>query len=85
MPLQRFSYAPLTAGMHTVGITGDFSGWEIMDLEENAGIYNLFLDLAPGLYRYKLIVDGVWMADPANPDREPDPYGGFNSILEISE
>jgi hypothetical protein len=35
-----------------------------MDLEENAGIYNLFLDLAPGLYRYKLIVDGVWMADP---------------------
>ncbi len=85
MPLQRFSYAPLTAGKHTVGITGDFSGWEIIDLEESAGIYNLFLELAPGLYRYKLIVDGVWMADPANPLSEPDPYGGFNSVLEISE
>ena len=41
------------------------------------------LELAPGVYRYKLIVDGEWMADPANPLREPG--GHRNSVLVVGD
>jgi glycosidase len=29
---------------------------------------------------YKFVVDGQWMADPANPRKSPDGYGAFNSV-----
>ncbi|MDD4223475.1 MAG: alpha-amylase family glycosyl hydrolase [Candidatus Cloacimonetes bacterium] len=84
MPEISFKYQAPTAGKHLVGITGDFTDWEILDLIDIGGIYILKLDVEPGLYRYKLIVDGIWIADPANPRREADPFGGENSILEVS-
>ncbi len=38
-----------------------------------------------GRYRYKLVIDGVrWIPDPSHGRREPDPYGDFDSILEIN-
>ncbi|MDP2172619.1 MAG: alpha-amylase family glycosyl hydrolase [Candidatus Cloacimonadaceae bacterium] len=79
----RFSYQALTAGSHEVGVAGDFSAWEILDLTDIGGFYVLNLHIEPGIYRYKLIVDGVWMQDPANPEFEPDPFGGFNSVIII--
>jgi len=30
---------------------------------------------------YKFVVDGVWIADPDNPRRSPDGYGGDNSVV----
>ncbi len=83
MPEISFKYQAPTAGKHSVGITGDFTDWEILDLIDLGGIYILKLDVEPGLYRYKLIVDGNWIADPGNPRQEPDPFGGQNSILEV--
>ncbi len=39
------------------------------------------LDLAPGTYSYKFVVDGTtWLADPNNPNTEDDGYGGVNSL-----
>lgn len=37
-----------------------------------------------GRHLYKFIIDGDrWVPDPANPDREPDSFGGFNSVLDV--
>ncbi|MCB5229009.1 MAG: DUF3459 domain-containing protein [Candidatus Cloacimonetes bacterium] len=83
MPNIRFTYQAPTAGKHEVGIAGDFSSWDILDLQDLGGLYAIILPLEAGRYRYKLIVDGVWMADPANPLREPDPFGGENSVLMV--
>ena len=85
MALIRFVYTPPTAGHHEVGICGDFCSWEILPMENRGGSYELVLDLADAIYRYKLIVDGTWMADPSNPDQEADPYGGMNSILRLGD
>ena len=49
MSYQHFSYSPLTAGKHTVGLAGDFTSWEIIPLEESGGIYTLSIDLPPGV------------------------------------
>lgn len=85
MALTRFVYTPPTAGQHEVGICGDFSSWEILPMENRGGSYELVLDLDEAIYRYKLIVDGTWMADPSNPESEADPYGGMNSILRLGD
>ena len=85
MPSIRISYQPLTAGTHEVGIAGDFNAWELVDLQDTGGIHTINLELETGKYRYKLIVDGIWMPDPANPYTEPDPFGGQNSVLVVEQ
>lgn len=56
---------------HTrVVVSGDFNGWsETADrlVEGDDGTWSLALELPPGDYAYKLIVDGAWVLDPANP------------------
>ena len=32
---------------------------------------------------YKLVVDGTWQADAANPRTTPDGYGGLNSVVRV--
>jgi len=39
--------------------------------------------LPPGRYAYRLIIDGRWCSDPANPYVESNPYGELNSVVEI--
>ncbi|MDD2331369.1 MAG: alpha-amylase family glycosyl hydrolase [Candidatus Cloacimonetes bacterium] len=81
----RFYYEAPTLGDHTVGITGDFTSWKILEMHDLGGVYQLSLPLEPGTYRYKLIVDGSWITDPQNSHTEPDPYGGLNSVIQIEE
>jgi len=79
------SYQPPTAGDHQVGIAGDFTNWLIIPLKHNKGIYTKTFHISAGSYQYKLIADGIWMPDPANPDTMSDPYGGSNSVLEVTD
>ena len=81
----KLSYQPPVAGDHKVGLAGDFTDWKIVQLKHKDGIYQKEFSLPAGIYNYKLIVDGVWMPDPANAQVTPDPFGGFNSILILSE
>jgi CubicO group peptidase (beta-lactamase class C family) len=41
------------------------------------------IDLAPGKYAYKFVVDGEWMVDPNNPVTEDDGSGNINSVLVV--
>jgi len=41
------------------------------------------LNLEPGTYQYRYIVDGEWREDPANPESTPGPAGQPNSILHV--
>ncbi len=83
MSMQRFSYTPLTAGTHLVGLAGDFSDWQILPMEDIGGLFVLNLDIPEGSYAYKLIVDGNWMADEACSLTAPDPFGGVHSVLVV--
>jgi cyclomaltodextrinase / maltogenic alpha-amylase / neopullulanase len=81
----RFSYQAPTAGTHEVGILGDFTEWKIHPLQSYGDKYLISFELKPGRYRYKLIVDGAWMPDPAHQQRELDPFGGENSVVIVAE
>ena len=72
-----------------VSMAGDFNGWDstAAPCKKNGdGVWRAQIELLPpGRYRYKLVVNGDrWIEDPANAMKEPDEYGGFNSILNIS-
>ncbi len=73
-----------------VYVTGDFAGWSStvhrMTYFEEEDIWRTTLSLREGRHLYKFVVDGTdWLHNPANPLKEEDGHGGFNSILKIGE
>jgi len=42
------------------------------------------LVLPPGIYEYRLVVDGEWMPDPLGQATAPNPFGGLNSVLKVN-
>jgi hypothetical protein len=68
-----------------VVLTGTFNEWNQSQLlfgrEGNEWVCRI--DLDPGVYRYKFIVDGDWLLDPSNPDTAEDEAGNINNVLEV--
>lgn len=69
-----------------VEIVGDFNKWEAAPMTRDAsGVWTLTLDLPPGVYGYKFLVNGeVWTLDPANPARTTV-AGIENSSVTVDE
>jgi chromosome partitioning protein len=72
---------------HSVQIAGDFNNWKPEDAPMqkvgDSGVWQTQMKLPAGRYRYRLVVDGQWQQDPYNELTELNPFGGFNSVLEI--
>ena len=67
-----------------VKFTGDFDNWELKQMNRNSsGVWVIAVDLAPGKYSYKFVVDGQWKKDPKNPNSQSDGFGGESSVLEL--
>ena len=77
-------YAPQANDVH---IVGNFNDWKIDDFSKleprEGGHWEKSLYLLPGKYRYKFVVDGLWFWDPKNPEKEPNPYGDFDSVFQV--
>jgi dienelactone hydrolase len=68
-----------------VALAGNFNNWNPRQLffgKEN-GQWVCRIDLAPGKYLYKFVVDGEWIIDPENPTSEGDGNGNTNSVLVV--
>ena len=73
---------------NTVAVAGDFNNWSPSEAsmhKKSNGEWATTVRLPAGRYLYKLIVDGKWIADPDNPSREPDAYGGSNSVVVVGQ
>ena len=68
-----------------VVLTGTFNDWHQSQLlfAREGGEWVCRVDLDPGVYRYKFIVDGDWLLDPSNPDTAEDEAGNVNNVLEV--
>lgn len=84
---EAVTFATLYPRAETVQIAGDFNNWQpektVMQKVGDNGCWQLKLPLGPGRYRYRLVVDGKWQQDPYNEKMEMNPYGEFNSIVEV--
>ncbi|MFZ0035628.1 MAG: AAA family ATPase [Sedimentisphaerales bacterium] len=72
---------------HSVQIAGDFNNWQPskspLQKVGNSGVWQTKIKLPAGKYRYRLVVDGHWQQDPYNETTESNPFGGFNSVVEV--
>jgi hypothetical protein len=70
----------------SVYVSGDFNGWAISPMNRREdGFWEATLDLAPGRYEYKFVVDGVWQHDATCADLVQNAYGTQNSVMTIME
>jgi len=72
---------------NNVQIAGDFNNWQptkmSMERVGESGVWQTKIKLPQGKYRYRLVVDGQWQQDPYNEVAELNPFGDFNSVLEV--
>lgn len=70
-----------------VQVAGDFNNWKPqetpMQKVGDSGVWQTQLKLPVGRYRYRLVVDGQWQQDPYNELTEMNPFGEYNSVVEI--
>ena len=69
-----------------VRLAGTFNEWspEATPLTyAGDGEWAVWLMLAPGEYKYRFVVDGVWHADPLATENAANPYGGMDSMLTV--
>ncbi len=68
-----------------VYLAGEFNNWNSHNLKMNKinNVWEKSLDLEPGEYAYKFIVDGKWISDPNAKKFKNDGYGGKNSIIIV--
>ena len=69
-------------------IAGSFSDWHpaatpMISLGD--GRWAEELALPPGRYEYRFVVDGQWVDDPAAKESVPNPFGGFNAVLFVTD
>ena len=76
-----------------VFLAGSFNRWEPRKLamhKDRDGNWKTALQLQPGRYEFKFVVDGKWCCDPENAEacREgasyvPNPFGSMNCLVEV--
>jgi hypothetical protein len=80
----RFHYP--NPGATTVFLAGTFNQWHPSSkpLQATAAGWVLELELPPGSYEYRFIVDGAWVTDPAASEMVSNPFGGDNSVVRVA-
>jgi hypothetical protein len=71
-----------------VRLVGDFNGWREEGLEltdaDGDGVWTLRLDVEPGRYGYRILVDeDRWLTDPAADAQVNDGFGGIDSVRHV--
>lgn len=74
--------ATLGSQMYVAGTFNDWSDTKT-PLKRKNGSYTTTIKLPPGRHEYKFIIDGQWLADPANSDWVPNGLGTINSVLQV--
>lgn len=77
-----------------VSLVGTFNDWnpDATPMSRNAaGEWTVTLELAPGRYEYKFVVDGQWCCEPgcddasfSSADCVENPFGSRNRSIEVS-
>ena len=82
-----FFWRPRSDG-EEVTIAGDFNEWvpdrRVVSIPDAQRTIK-FAQLPPGRYRYRWVVDGVWVEDANNPNRLQSAVEGFDSVCEVEE
>ena len=70
-----------------VFIAGDFNGWDptarrLKRVKKGRPTFVALIDLEPGRYEFKYVVDGAWVCCPCSA-RVPNDQGTSNSVVDV--
>ena len=70
-----------------VYLAGSFNNWKPREtlMKQTGDGWELPVYLANGTHTYKYVVDGDWKTDPGNPDRFPNEFNEFNSVIHLGK
>ncbi|PIP18613.1 MAG: hypothetical protein COX41_07270, partial [Candidatus Omnitrophica bacterium CG23_combo_of_CG06-09_8_20_14_all_41_10] len=83
--LTEIMFSLSSPGAKDVYLVGEFNNWQINEtarMMQNNGTWSKKLNLTPGKYRYRFVIDGSWIEDSSNPFKEANPYGSVDSLIE---
>lgn len=69
-----------------VTLVGDFNGWDATATPlgyTGRGVWEAAVELDPGEYQYKFVVNGRWLLDRSNPDEVGGEDGSIRSRIEV--
>jgi len=69
-----------------VFLVADFNSWDAHFhplKKDSKGTWEINVDLKPGRYEYRFLVDGVWQNDPNCTTFAPNPFGGENCVIRV--
>lgn len=82
-------FAQPGTGRQKVSVAGDFNHWSVsatpLHWDSSLSAHQAVVRIPPGTYRYRLVVDGHWHADPYNADQQLNEYDELNSVLVVPE
>jgi DnaK suppressor protein len=85
--VKRCQIAILAPNARTVAVTGNFCDW-VQDSHPLShrpdGTWLTTLNLPPGRYEYRFVVDGNWQDDPTCSERIPNRFGTENCVLYVA-
>ena len=85
MAKQTFRFK--SPGALSVLLVGDFTHWQekpIAMKKSGQGIWRASVDLPPGVYHYRFMVDGEWRDDPESTLRVSNPFGSENAVRKVT-
>ena len=83
---KRVTFNLHAPGAEEVNLAGSFNEWDpsARPLKcDKKGIWRTWLNLPPGQHEYLFIVNGQWQEDPRCENRQENPYGSFNSVVQV--
>jgi 1,4-alpha-glucan branching enzyme len=81
-PIEFKLYSPKAK---KVSLAGSFNNWDAKKLsakKDSQGNWLVKIDLKPGRYEYKFVVDGSWINDPKS-QAVFNTFGTQNSVVEV--
>ena len=86
-PLKKIPLRVKIVGAKEVVLTGDFTQWskdKVRLTPATGGEWITVLELAPGEYQYRLIVDGEWRDHSEASKKIGNPFGTQNAVLIVA-
>ena len=73
----------LNGNVKEVCLAGDFNNWKPEPMTKCENGFQATVKLAPGVYQYKFVVDGLWKVDPSAKGSARNDFGTTNSVLIV--
>ena len=85
-PKVKVTFVLLDLAAKQVSLSGDFNGWSPSATpmkRDSSGHWETSVELAPGRYQYKFVVDGEWIPDLLAHENVWNQHGTLNSVKEV--